>query len=238
MEIKIMHLYPDLLNLYGDKGNIECMRRRLLWRGIGVTVVAHTGNEPLDLSDTDILFIGGGTDREEQTVISKLIKSRDKIEEYINSGKTVFAACGGFLMLGKEYRLGSETVEGLGILDITASLGDSGFVGDVVMESDITDSVIVGFENHSSRVDIASHTPLGIIKYGNGNNGVDKTEGVVYKNVIATSLHGPLLPKNAKLCDYILNCALKKKYPEFSGLSQLDDELENKANKYITQRYQ
>lgn len=238
MEIKIMHLYPDLLNLYGDKGNIECLKHRLLWRGIDVTVVPYTGDEPLDLSDIDIVFLGGGTDREEQTVISKLMDSKAEIAEYVNDERTLFAACGGFVMLGKEYTLGGEAVEGLGILDIMAEQGKDGLIGDVVLDSQATDSVIVGFENHSLRINIGSHTPLGFVKYGNGNNGEDKTEGVIYKNVVATNLHGPLLPKNPKLCDYILSCALKRKYPEFAGLSELSDEIENKANEYIVKRYE
>ena len=238
MEIKIMHLYPDLLNLYGDKGNIECLKRRLLWRGIDAMVVTYTGNEPLDLSDTDIVFLGGGTDREEQTVISKLLKSKEIIAEYVNDEKTLFAACGGFPMLGKEYTLGGETVEGLGILDISAEQGKEGLIGDVVVDSETTDSVVVGFENHSLRINIGSHTPLGAVRYGNGNNGEDKTEGVIYKNVVATNLHGPVLPKNPRLCDYILSCALKRKYPEFAGLSELSDEIENKANEYIVRRYE
>ena len=238
MEIKIMHLYPDLLNLYGDKGNIECMKRRLLWRGIDVTVLPYTGDEVLDLSDTDIVFLGGGTDREEKAVLSMLGENREVLADYVNSGKTLFAVCGGFLMLGREYTLSSETVSGLGILDISAVQGKDGLIGDVVINSEITDSVIVGFENHSARIDIATHSPLGIIKYGNGNNGEDKTEGVIYKNVVGTSLHGPVLPKNPKLCDYILQSALKNKYPEFEGLCELDDELEIKANEYIVKRYE
>ena len=239
MKIKIMHLFPDLLNLYGDKGNIECMRKRLEWRGIECEVVEFTSDcENLDLSDIDIVFLGGGSDREQKIVCGALTDYKDEIKTYVENGGSLVALCGGFHMLGKHYKLGDETIEALNILDISTEQGNDRLISDVVLEADfLPGKTIIGFENHSERININSHTPLGKVLYGNGNDGKSGFEGVVYKNVIASNLHGPLFPKNPSLCDYILANALKKKYSEFTELSPLDDSMEDKANEYMKNRF-
>lgn len=237
MKLKITHIYPDLLNLYGDKGNIESLRRRLLWRNIEAEVAECNSSEELDLEDTDILFIGGGTDREEAAVLSKLMNNKEKIENYAKSGGVIVALCGGFPFLGKSTVIGGETVEALGILDITTEQSEKRFTGDVVAYSSLSDSEIVGFENHSTKTDIGSLEPLCKVSYGGGNNGTDCGEGVVFGNIFGTYLHGPVFPKNPKLCDYILEQALKHKYAEFEKLSEIDDTLENNANEFIRKRY-
>lgn len=238
MELKILHLYPDLLNLYGDKGNIECMKKRLQWRGIDVITDTFTSESSgLDLSGVDIVFLGGGSDREEKIVCSKLLADKGKIKEYIENDGVFVAVCGGYQLLGKEYRLENETIEGLGILDIKTVLGKKRLIGDCVVKSDLINDNIVGFENHGGRTDIGSHTPLGKVINGYGNDEKSGYEGVAYKNVVATYLHGPLFPKNPKLCDYVLEKALRKKYPDFNGLSELDDTMELTANQYINDRF-
>ena len=238
MKLKIIHLYPDLLNLYGDKGNIETMKHRLVWRGIDAEVIAHTSEDgDINLDGADIVFLGGGTEREEKTVIQKLIPQKDKLIEYVNSGGTLFAVCGGFDMLGKFCEYGSEQVEGLGILDMHTGNGKKRMNGDVIIESEIFDGKIVGFENRAGKTYTNNLKHLGRVLSGGGNNGEDMTEGVVYKNVIGTHLHGPVLPKNPKLCDYILECALRKKYMEFTKLTPLRDDLETKANEFMVNRY-
>lgn len=238
MKIKILHLFPDLLNLYGDSGNIESLRKRLAWRGIDAEVREYKAdNTDFDLSDVDILFLGGGTEREERIAVSKLMAEKEKILDYVNSGKSLFAVCGGFRMLGKYSETDENKQEELGILDFYTKIAENGFIGDVVMESSVIGCKIVGFENHRERYFIEKYKPLGEIVRGNGNNGTDGNEGLVYKGVVATNLHGPLLPKNPKLCDYILENALKIKYSEFEGLSPLSDDLENKANNLIVERY-
>ena len=238
MKLKIMHLYPDLLNLYGDKGNIETMKHRLIWRGIDAEVVTHTSEDgEIDLLGVDVVFLGGGTEREEKTVIEKLMPQKDKLTEYVNSDGTLFATCGGFDMLGKYCEYGSEKVEALGILDMYTEHSKKRMNGDTVIESEIFDGKIVGFINRAGKTYTNNLKPLGRVLTGGGNNGEDGSEGAVYKNVTGTHLHGPVLPKNPKLCDYILECALRKKYMEFTNLTPLCDELEDRANESIVNRF-
>lgn len=238
MKIKILHLYPDLLNLYGDKGNIECMRRRLLWRGIEPEVVSYTCEDRgFDLSDVDIVFIGGGSDREQKIVCGKLLEHKNKLKEYVENNGVLVAVCGGYQLLGKYYKLADETIEGLDILDIYTEQGKKRLIGNIVLETDFFGEKVVGFENHGGRTYIGGHTPLGRVIYGFGNDEKAGVEGVVYKNVVATYLHGPLLPKNPALCDYILTNAIKRQNPGFTGLTPLNDTLESKANEYIVNRF-
>lgn len=238
MKIKILHLFPDLLNLYGDKGSIECMKRRLLWRDIECEVVTFTNeNTDLDLSDVDILFLGGGSDREEKIVAKKLLLYKDIIKDYVESNGVLVAVCGGFQLLGRYYKLEDETIEGLDVLDIYTEQGKDRLINNVIVETDFLNQPVVGFENHSGRTVINNHTPLGRVVRGHGNDGNSGYEGVIYKNVLATYLHGPLFPKNPQLCDYVLTNALKKKYSDFTELSALDDEMENKANEHIINRF-
>lgn len=239
MKIKILHLFPDLLNLYGDKGNIECMRKRLIWRGIDAEVISYTSlDNDFDLSDIDIVFIGGGSDREQKIVCGKLLKHKKEIKDYVEDGGSLVAVCGGYQLLGKYYKLKDETIEGLDILDIYTEQGKKRLIGNIVLQSDIISEKIVGFENHGGRTYIGRHTPLGKVIYGFGNEEKTGYEGVVYKNVIATYLHGPLLPKNPALCDYILTNAIRRKNHGFIMLEPLEDALEKTANEYIVNRFQ
>lgn len=236
--LNIIHLYPDLLNLYGDKGNIACMQKRLNWRGIDAKIQTCTNKDhSINLETADIIFVGGGSDREQEIVCGLLLKKKAELINYVESGGVLVAVCGGYQLLGKYYQTADKKIEGLGILDIYTDAGDTRLIGNVVLESELFSLKICGFENHAGRTYIGSHTPLGKVVYGYGNNGESGFEGVIYKNVIGTYLHGPLLPKNPMLCDYILTAALKRKYPDFNGLSELNDELENTANKYIENRF-
>ncbi len=239
MIIKITHLFPDLLNMYGDRGNIETLRHRLLWRGIDVEVTEHTRDMgALDLGDTDILFLGGGGEPEERMASALLRQNREAISEYIEANKTVIAVCGGFPLLGKYYTDNDEKIVGAGVLDIYTEPAEKRFIGDVILNSDILDSTIVGFTNHGGRTYTTGYDSLGEVVVGYGNNDEDTREGIQYKNVYATYLHGPLLPKNAKLCDYILEKTLREKYLEFKHLTPLESELEDKAHKLILDRYE
>lgn len=239
-ELNIFHLYPDLLNLYGDKGNIECMKKRLLWRGIGANIISFTdkGENPC-FENADIIFIGGGSDREQEIVCSKLLNFKTELTNFVECGGSLLAVCGGYQLLGKYYQAGDKKIEGLSILNIctTAPKGAKRLIGNVVLNSKLCQSPVVGFENHGGRTDIGNHEPLGAVKHGFGNNGETEAEGVVYKNLIGTYLHGPLLPKNPELCDLILLRALKHKYPDFNSLSPLNDTLEKNANEYIAKTY-
>ncbi len=235
MKIKIVHLYPELLNLYGDKGNIECLKHRLLWRNIEAEVTECNNPEDFDISDADIVYLGGGSDREEIQVAEYLGKNRDALKEYVENGGVMVATCGGFPMTGKKYCIGEETVDAIGILDIETVQAKDRFISDTVLETEF--GKVIGFVNHGSRTDIGNYTPFGKVLYGNGNTDNSDAEGVRYKNLFATYLHGPLFPKNPKLCDYVLAKALEKKYPEFDGLSDLDDTAENTANEYMINRF-
>lgn len=236
--INILHLYPDLLNLYGDKGNIASLKMRLEKRNIDVNIKSVTQNEDaFSLENIDIVFFGGGSDKE-QELVCKLLKDKSAaLREYVEAGGVFLAFCGGFNMSGREFNAENNKVDGLGIINITTTSVEKRLIGNVVLQSELFSQKIVGFENHSGNIDIGSYSPLGKVLTGYGNNERGESEGVVYKNFIGTNLHGPLLPKNPMLCDYILSCALKKKYDDFDGLEALDDELENLANEYIVKTF-
>jgi len=235
MKITIAHMYPDLLNLYGDTGNITAFLYRLKKRGIESEVIEYSLSDEVDFENTDIFFVGGGSDRELRIVCEKMREYKDKIISYAENGGCILAVCGGFQILGKSYNLKDEVIEGIGLLDITAGYCDDRLIGDVVIESDVTGGKIVGFENHAGRMNLNNHKPLGKVLYGNGNDGKSGFEGVIYKNVIGSYLHGPLLPKNPALTDYILQKAIEKRYGSYS-LEKLDDTLEEQAHDYIVKK--
>lgn len=237
-KITIAHLFPDLLNLYGDRGNIITLKRRAEARGIECEVIEYELDDDIDLKETDIVFIGGGSDREQQIVCNRLREIKDQIKEYVEDNGVLLAVCGGYQLLGKYYKLENETIPGLELLDIYTEQKQGRLIGNIVLDSAFVNSTVVGFENHGGRTYINNHTPFGRVLYGNGNNG-DGYEGVVYKNVIGTYLHGPLLPKNPKLADKIIKNAVLRRYPDnldFS-LCEIDDTIENEAHNYITGRF-
>ena len=237
MKLTIGHLYPDLLNLYGDRGNIQCFRKRLKWRGIEAEVIPFLSGDEIDFTKLDIVLLGGGSDREQELVCGFLQNIKDDFRDYVEDGGVVLAVCGGYQLLGKYYKTDKKTIEWLGVLNITTDWEPERLIRDIVLESPLFDRPVVGFENHGGRTEIGDHTPFGKVVYGFGNTGKSGYEGVVYKNVIATYLHGPLLPKNPHVCDYLLERALKRKYGEEAVLEPLPDEMEQKANDYIVERY-
>ncbi len=238
-KIKILHLYPDLLNLYGDKGNIECLKKRLEWRGITAEVINRTQNDDgISISSADIIFLGGGLELEQKLVCEMLLKEKQELVEFVNSGGTLLAVCSGYHILGKTYQLGETLEDGLGILDIVTKTEPDGsrMIGDIAIECDGLDTKVVGFENHSAKTNIGKLAPFGRVVKGFGNDEKAEFEGVWDKNLIGTNLHGPLLPKNPELCDTILSNALKRKYPDFEGLTPIDDGLEILANEFVQKR--
>lgn len=217
------------------------MRKRLEWRGIDCEVDSVRRDDPLaDLSDVDIILIGGGADKEQLYVCKHLMEYKNELRNYIEDNGSLIAICGGYQLLGNYYKLQDETIKGLEILDICTEIGKGRLIGDIILEADFLDEPynrIVGFENHGGRTYIGSHKPLGKVLYGNGNADNSGFDGVIYKNLIGTYLHGPLLPKNPELCDYIMAKALKRRYSDFRELAPLDDSMEHKANEYIVNRY-
>ena len=236
-KLTIGHLYPDLLNLYGDRGNIQCFRKRLEWRGMEAEVIPFLSGDAVDFSGLDIVLLGGGSDREQELVCGYLKEIREDFKAYVEDGGVVLAVCGGYQLLGKYYKTEKKTIEGLSILDITTEWKPERLIRNIVLNSPLFEQPVVGFENHGGRTYIGNHTPFGKVFYGLGNTGKSGYEGVVYKNVIATYLHGPLLPKNPQVCDYLLEKALQRKYGPDTRLEPLPDELEKKANGYIVNRY-
>lgn len=234
MDIKICHLYPDLLNLYGDRGNIICMKKRLEWRGIECSVTELPLGESADLSQFDLFFIGGGQDFEQEVLLDDLAggKAQD-IRAAVNDGKVFLAICGGYQMLGEYY----ETWDGvrcdfIGALELCTIGSRTRMIGNFMYECPAENGgcTVVGFENHSGKTRLGPGLkPLGRILCGFGNNGEDGQEGVRFNNVFGTYSHGPVLPKNPLFCDFLLKTAIIRKGGN-GELEPLDDRLENIAH--------
>lgn len=243
MKISICHLYPDLLDLYGDRGNIMTLSARSQWRGFETEVQKISLGEPLDFRTLDILFIGGGSDREQNILVQDLMKRENELRAAIEDGLVVLTICGGYQLLGQYYQTADGVrIPGLGILDLWTVAGPKRLIGNVVVDGAGSQfpseglSTLVGFENHSGKTFLGSGLqPLGSVLHGNGNNGEDGGEGVRYMNVFGTYLHGPLLPKNPHFADLLLELALMRR-----GISEplilLDDQLEVLAHKTVVER--
>ena len=238
MELRVCHLYPDVLNLYGDRGNVLCIKKRLEWRGIGCTVTELPIGERRPMGGFDLFYVGGGQDFEQGLLLEDLRGGKGAdIRAAAEDGAAFLCVCGGYQLLGKYYKTDKKMIEGLGILDITTEWEPERLIRNIILNSPLFDTPVVGFENHGGRTYIGDHTPFGKVFFGLGNTGKSGYEGVIYKNVIATYLHGPLLPKNPQVCDYLLERALKRKYGEEITLAPLSDDLEKQANRYIVDRY-
>lgn len=236
MKLTIGHLYPELLNLYGDRGNIQCMMKRSLWRGIEAETIALGLEDSIDFSKLDIVLLGGGSDREQRIVCSRLRDIRENFHHYVEDGGSVLAVCGGYQLLGHYYKTEEDTLEGLSLVDLYTEHGSPRLIDNIVLENPDFTLPIVGFENHGGRTYIGDNKPFGKVVYGHGNNGEDGQEGVLYKNVVGTYLHGPLLPKNPHICDYLLSNALERKYGK-GALEPLDDTQETQANQELYKRF-
>lgn len=236
MKVTIGHLYPDLLNLYGDRGNIQCMRKRCEWRGIEAEVREFQITDAIDFSALDIVLLGGGSDREQMLVCERLKAIQKDFQGYVEDGGVVIAVCGGYQLLGHYYDTDDGRIEGLSLVDLYTEQGSPRLISNIVIQNDQMEVPIVGFENHGGRTYINDNQPLGKVLFGFGNNGEDGQEGVLYKNVIGTYLHGPLLPKNPQISDLLIRRALERKYGK-AELSPLDDAQELEANRYIVERF-
>ncbi len=241
----IAHMFPDLLNLYGDGGNVRALEQRCRWRGIPVEVRRVDHGQTIDLSEVDLVFLGGGPDREQKLASSQLMRMRDDIARFVEEDGALLAICGGYQILGKTWLLGEEEVEGLGVLDIeTHRPGTSAdrLIGNVVLDSTVASRPVVGYENHAGRTYLsAGMKALGSVRAGKGNNGEDGVDGALHRNVVATYLHGPLLPKNPEVADYLIRAALKRRSARTGvsacELAPLDDAVEIAANEYVVARF-
>ncbi|WP_241963546.1 MurT ligase domain-containing protein [Gordonibacter sp. 28C] len=243
----IVHLFPDLLNLYGDGGNVKVLERRALDRGIPVEVRRVNHGEQVDLAEADLVFLGGGPDREQRLASEGLMGMRDDLHAFVEDDGVLLAICGGYQILGHEWLLGEEVVKGLGLVDMTTERAPGGsgnrLIDNIVLRSPLASRPVVGYENHAGR----THLGAGVQAFGevvsssgHGNNDDDKRDGVLYRNVVGTYLHGPLLPKNPQVADALLARALERRARRTGlpapALGELDDSVENAANGYVCQR--
>ena len=239
MKLKILWMYHDLMDLYGDKGNIEVLRTRAEKRGIECIVDTCTLNEKKTIEDYDLFFLGGGADREQQLIYKDLLERKDGIQKAMDAGSAFLLICGGYQLFGKYYKdQDGNILESLGFFDYytVASDRDHRCIGNIALEATIDGETfkMVGFENHGGQTENVA-TPLGKVLSGHGNMYQSAYEGFMNDQVIATYMHGPLLPKNPKAADKILKRALRRNYGD-TELEPLDDTLEIKAQEVMLKR--
>ena len=237
--LRVCALYPDLMNIYADRGNLLVLERRCAWRGIGFELVASGLGESLEAGAHDLFYLGGGQDRDQRLCAQDLLDTkRESLHAAAARDAVVLGVCGGYQLLGHAYVLDDEQIEGVGLLDVrTVREPGHRLIGNVAIEVDLGDPaaaaggydrVLAGFENHGGRTYLgASATPLGRVLRGHGNDGRSGQEGAIAGNVIGTYLHGPLLPKNTWFADWLVERALGLDAGE---LGPLDDALEREAH--------
>ena len=241
--LNILYLYPDMLELYGDYGNIQVLKYRLEKRGFKVNIASYSiGDEEPNFKDFDIIFAGGGADQEQSILSEDLLKYKNKIKDAIDDGVFFLLICGAYQLFGKYYKgVDGNIIPGLDIFPYyTESISDrkKRCIGNIVLNVNLNDkeTKVIGFENHGGQTyDV--DTPFGTVLFGNGNKFGDSVEGFFLKNVIATYLHGPLLSKNPELTDYIIKYSLDRKYNENTILKPLDDSFENLCREQLLNRF-
>jgi CobQ-like glutamine amidotransferase family enzyme len=231
--LRVCALYPDLMNIYADRGNLLLLERRCAWRGIGFEVVAAGLGEGIDPAEHDLFYIGGAQDRDQALCAQDMVDTkRDALHAAAAAGRVVLGVCGGYQLLGHHYELGDERIPGVGLVDLH-TVRDAGprLIGNVAIEVRLPGldgaRVLAGFENHGGRTHLgAGEQPLGRVLKGHGNTGASGFEGVLRGHVIGTYLHGPLLPKNAWFADWLIATSLGL----HEALAPLDDDLERAAH--------
>jgi CobQ-like glutamine amidotransferase family enzyme len=234
MELRLLTLYPEQMNIYADRGNILFLQRRCEWRGLGFLQEAAGPGERFDPQAHDLLYLGGGQDRDQKAVAADMVASKgEEMTSAVDDGAVLLAVCGGYQLLGHSYQMEEVRLPGLGLADLeTVREPGPRLIGNVAIEVDLGEGprTVAGFENHGGRTYLGeSATALGRVIEGFGNNGRDGHEGVRRANLIGTYLHGPLLPKNAWLADRLIQLALERRYGRAPDLEPLDDELEHAA---------
>lgn len=248
--LKLAHIYPSHMNVYGDRGNVIALRQRCAWRGIELEVTPVEPGDAVDWASYDLAFFGGGQDSGQALIANDLLERQgDGLRAAIEDGLTLLAICGGYQLLGHYFLTHTgERLPGLGALDIHTVGGKQRLIGNIVIEADLgyptkdegrkTNPVrLVGFENHSGRT---YHGPgvraLGRVLVGHGDNGEDKLGGAIYKNCFGCYLHGSLLPKNPQLTDHLIGLALQRRYGATATLATLDAGLEERAQNTMVER--
>ncbi len=244
--LNICHLYPDLMDTYGDKGNILAIIYRCQKRGIDVSLEEVSVNQPLTTNIYDLFFFGGGQDQAQSIVGEDLLKKSDVLKKYIDSGSALLSICGGYQLLQKYFQTKEgQKIPGIGLFDAYTIGSNDRMIQNLLIETDgslqtqiesaypsndLPSTSLIGFENHSGKTYLGkSLKPLGSVLAGSGNNGEDSTEGAIYKNAFGCYLHGSLLPKNPHFADFLIAKALEKNYGPVN-LEPLDDEIEWQAH--------
>jgi lipid II isoglutaminyl synthase (glutamine-hydrolysing) len=232
--IRICHLYPRLLSVAGDRGNLLALTQRCAWRGIRCTITEADAGDIPDFTRADLILLHGGQDREMTTAARDLALKASPLRDAIDTGTVVLAVCAGYQLLGHHYTpADGPPLDGIGILDIITQAGPRRFIGHSALECDLGTGPrqLIGFENHSGRTYLGSNAaPLGKVIAGAGNNGQDGTEGARHREIYATYLHGPLLPKNPWFADHLLTRALTRRHPDHDPLTPLPDHTEQQAH--------
>jgi CobQ-like glutamine amidotransferase family enzyme len=239
--LRVAHLYPEVMDLYGDGGNVVTIRRRCEWRGIDAEVVDIRVGDRLDPHEFDLLFIGGGQDTGQRHIARDLLERGEAIREFVEAGGAVLAVCAGFQLFGNAYTTADgRELTGIGVFDAYTVASRQRIIGNCVVVTEpsswqafSTDEpiTIAGFENHAGRTHLGPCSkPLARVVAGGGNLGDARGEGAVYGNAVGTYLHGPVLPKNPELADRLLLAALHHRYGAGPGLAPLDDEFERRAH--------
>jgi CobQ-like glutamine amidotransferase family enzyme len=241
VKIVVGHLYPDYLNIYADRGNIAVLSRRAAWRGHELDVRSVSVGEPVNPGVHDLLYIGGGQDREQALVAQDLLAKAAGMRESVAEGAAVLAVCGGYQLLGRTYRdLHGADLPGIGLFPFDTVAGDTRMIGDVLLECELEPGVrrtLAGFENHAGRTRLdPGAQPLGRVVAGFGNDGESGWEGCRVERAIGTYLHGPLLPRNPWLADWLLAQALAHRLGDPPELVPLTDELEDDAHAVSARR--
>jgi len=233
--LRVCALYPDLMNIYADRGNLQVLERRCAWRGLGFELTGTGLAERLDPGSHDLFYVGGGQDRDQALCAHDLASpaKRDALHAAADDGRVILAVCGGYQLLGHGYTMGTERLPGVGLVDLETVRADGPrLIGNVAIEVTLPGldgpRVLAGFENHAGRTRLgAGAQPLGRVLAGNGNDGVDGSEGIRSHHVVGTYLHGPLLPKNTWFADWLIAAATGR---PIASLEPLDDALEDAAH--------
>jgi lipid II isoglutaminyl synthase (glutamine-hydrolysing) len=235
VKIIVGHLYPDYLNIYADRGNIAVLARRAAWRGHELDVRTVSVGQPVEPGEHDLLYVGGGQDREQALVAEDLVAKAARVRAAVEGGAALLAVCGGYQLLGRSYRdFHGADLPGIGLFRHETVAGDTRMIGDVLLECELEPGVVrtlAGFENHAGRTKLdPGAEPLGRVVAGFGNDGESGFEGCRVGRAVGTYLHGPLLPRNPWFADWILGQALAHRLGEPPVFEPLPDELEQQAH--------
>lgn len=236
MTLNILHLYPKEMNLYGDHGNILTLKRRAEWRGYNVNIIEHHVGDKIP-HDIDIIFGGGGQDSGQSKIEDDLRKNVKQLKQMVDDGTPTLVICGLYQLFGDYFQPAEgKKIDGIGILSAHTIAGPTRLIGNIVINSPEFGEV-VGYENHSGLTKLDDGAkPFGIVVEGAGNNGEDMTEGIIYQNCIGTYLHGPILPKNPRVADFLLLKAIQKHDPKVDKLKPLNDNIELHAHSVAAKR--